>query len=133
MKSQFGIKKRIAFFVGVGFLLVVFSLALRFFWAIAWDAYSSNWFPGKVDESKRRGDLVVQAIELYQNENDEYPQQLDDLVPKYIGTLPLPTAGACKWEYSRSTEPRGYWLRFTTKDRYPMCRLEENGEWFEDN
>ena len=79
-----------------------------------------------VDETKRRGDLIVQALNKYYAVKKQYPATLDDLCPQYLREIPGPTWGLEAWIYeprksdfqlqvnetSRTGDGDSYWLRF---------------------
>jgi hypothetical protein len=56
----------------------------------------------RLAETKRRGNMIVLAIEQYHADHHEYPTKLELLLPKYIETLPNPEWGVRKWKYSRT-------------------------------
>lgn len=55
--------------------------------------------PRSYDETIRRGNLVVRALEQYHADRGQYPTTLSELVPDFIDTVPQPTWGLKKWEY----------------------------------
>ena len=55
----------------------------------------------KLDETERRGDIVVEALEHYREANHEYPEQLSDLIPDYINEISLPAWGLKEWFYEK--------------------------------
>lgn len=63
----------------------------------------------RIKESSRQGDIVVAALEKYHADNGRYPKNLDELVPKYLQEMPLPTWGLREWFYQLSDS--GYILR----------------------
>ncbi|BCT93057.1 hypothetical protein LYSHEL_20800 [Lysobacter helvus] len=48
-----------------------------------------------------RGETIVRAIDAYAGDNDRYPAQLLDLVPKYLPEAPGSGAGAYRVDYTR--------------------------------
>ncbi|WP_420629195.1 hypothetical protein [Candidatus Leptofilum sp.] len=42
----------------------------------------------EVQENKQRGDTIIQAITAYEQDHDQLPGQLDDLVPIYLADIP---------------------------------------------
>ncbi len=57
------------------------------------------WTAAGEKETKRRGDLIVSAIEKYRAQTGVYPPTLDSLVPEYTPEIPAPVVGKCKWHY----------------------------------
>jgi hypothetical protein len=58
-----------------------------------------NWSDADVAETKRRGDLVRQALEQYRSRTGTFPRELQSLVPTYIDTIPKPRVGRKVWKY----------------------------------
>lgn len=58
------------------------------------------WTNNKIKDSTKKGDLIILKINLFYEMHGRYPYQLTELVPEYIDTLPLPSAGAKQWNYS---------------------------------
>lgn len=54
----------------------------------------------KIDETKKRGNQIIQALERFRADQGHYPTSLTDLVPKYIHTLPSATWGTRTWKYA---------------------------------
>ena len=72
-------------------IAIVFALAV-----IGCDRWSEN----RVAETKRRGDIICQALEAYRAKTGNYPFELADLQPNFLRQIPQPTAGAKEWEYT---------------------------------
>jgi hypothetical protein len=53
----------------------------------------------RIDETKRTGNQVIQALEQFRSDRGHYPKSLSDLSPKYLRELPAPTWGVKKWQY----------------------------------
>lgn len=47
----------------------------------------------KAEQGKSQGDLLVQALGVYHSERGDYPEQLNELVPKYIVRVPASQPG----------------------------------------
>lgn len=58
---------------------------------------------------------VVQAIENYKKDQTKYPSKLDELVPKYLATIPT-TAGGRKYEYIGTSPDNRYNIRISSKN-----------------
>jgi hypothetical protein len=58
----------------------------------------------QLNETRRRGDLVVVALSKFQRDHGRYPASLDELRPKYLCEIPLPTWGLKAWHYATSRE-----------------------------
>jgi len=53
----------------------------------------------EVQATIRVGDTIVAALKNYKENNQVYPESLDDLVPKYLASVPLAARGE-EWGYS---------------------------------
>lgn len=56
---------------------------------------------GALEESKRRGEQLVEALRAYESAHGTYPDALADLVPEHIETIEPPTWGLQRWRYRR--------------------------------
>ena len=54
-----------------------------------------------LEESKRRGEQLVAALDAYQLARGSFPAQLDELVPGHIATIEQPIWGLQRWRYRR--------------------------------
>ena len=50
---------------------------------------------------KAQAKPIIEAIEKYKKDNGKYPENLSDLVPKYIPSIKNPNLGVKKWKYVR--------------------------------
>ena len=57
----------------------------------------------KIEESKRRGDEIIHALEEFRAEKGHYPRALNELLPKYMPEIPPPTWGLREWQYTVAT------------------------------
>jgi hypothetical protein len=79
-----------------------------------------------VDETTRRGDVLVQALNKYRADHGRFPRSLAELSPQYLKEIPQPDWGLRRWIYEPSesdfylkvneTEHTGdgdsHWLRY---------------------
>lgn len=82
----------------------------------------------KSNDSKRLADMrmMASALELYFNDKNQYPQNLQLLTPSYISSIPsapLPPDGNC------SDEDNGYKYKFVNSNSYELnfCLGQETG------
>ena len=54
-----------------------------------------------LEESKVRGAAIVEALERFRMERNDYPETLDALVPRFLPTIEPPTWGLQRWSYRR--------------------------------
>ena len=52
-----------------------------------------------LEESKRRGTEVVEALYAYRLQHDVYPDSLPQLVPQYVSSVEQPSWGLRRWTY----------------------------------
>ncbi|MEN8150813.1 MAG: hypothetical protein ABFS86_13400 [Planctomycetota bacterium] len=60
-----------------------------------------------LDETRRRGDRIVSALESYRTTEGEYPTTLEELTPDYLPEIPTPTWGLRTWVYEHLTDGFG--------------------------
>jgi hypothetical protein len=63
-----------------------------------------------LEESKRRGAELVEALHAYRSEHGTYPAELEALAPGYVPTIEQPTWGLERWRY-RMYSPSGAGVR----------------------
>lgn len=95
----------------------------------------SNWTRENINESQRRGDEIVSALETYQAKHHSYPAKLKELVPMYLAEIKPPLAGNKQWEYvAGGNEGKGFYLGFgDDPDTDPVSYFSYNSkEWVMD-
>ena len=60
---------------------------------------SDDWSMARYEESKRRGNRIIEALDQYMEDHSLYPDDLAILVPEYLDTIEPPVAGNKKWVY----------------------------------
>ena len=80
----------------------------------------NKWSDRGVAESKRRGDIVCQAVEAYRQKNGRYPFQLNELQPEFLCEIPQPTAGYEQWEYTVIDNETNYWSHVVASEGGPI-------------
>lgn len=53
----------------------------------------------RLAETLAAGDPIIAALERFRADNNEYPETLDALVPRYLKEIPKPTWGTREWQY----------------------------------
>lgn len=93
-----------------------------------------NWSSGAVAESQRRGNEIIAAIEDFQRDIGEYPEDLQQLVPKYLQSMKPPTAGSRAWGYGVYKNGGEFNLWFDGPSTYdPICVYSSSSrDWFYD-
>jgi type II secretory pathway pseudopilin PulG len=76
-------------------MLVVAAGVFVYWWAHRYD--------GRLEESKDRGAVIVDALERYRAAHGTYPDTLAELVPGYVPSIEAPTWGLGRWHYRRFT------------------------------
>lgn len=112
-------------FGAVSFLLVTQTAIGRYFWA---------WSEGRVRVSQQAGDEIIKGLAAYRADTGIYPDEIDELVPKYLMGIRRPRAGDKKWRYRRSDDGTEFRLSFAFDDgEYPICRYDSaTAEWYVD-
>lgn len=80
--------------------IVVITLALAAGAFVYWWAHRDE---GRLEESKDRGVVIVEALQRYHADQGIYPAELNDLVPQYAPRIEEPTWGLERWRYRRFT------------------------------
>lgn len=90
-----------------------------------------NWSKKEKVESTATGNVIINALNQYKRDHGIFPDELADLVPDYLPSIPMPTAGARSWTYyGRRTD---FFLQFRTQNGYPSVSYDfETGQWYED-
>ncbi len=112
-----------------------YATALGCLIAVATLSGCESWSEHSINESKRRAEPIVAAIEAYIADHGGPPTTLDELVPKYITSIKPPTAGSKEWEYL--PDERSFALSFGCgQDCYPCCTLSwapDGSNWMMDH
>jgi type II secretory pathway pseudopilin PulG len=80
--------------------IVVIVLALAAGVFVYWWAHRDE---GRLEESKDRGAVIVDALQRYHAEHGTYPEELAELVPAHAPRIEEPTWGLERWRYRRFT------------------------------
>jgi hypothetical protein len=79
------------------------------------------------------GDTIVSAIEEYHADNGKYPDELNQLVPKYMVKIPDHRVGTKKWKYNRYTKSEEHFVLLFSPNPmmdYPNCQyVSLYGSW----
>jgi hypothetical protein len=70
-----------------------------------------------VDETKRRGDVLIQALNKYHADNGRFPSALAELSPRYLKEIPEPDWGLRRWLYEASESD--FYLQVNETERTP--------------
>jgi hypothetical protein len=94
-----------------------------------WQRISARPFTKEaVAESQVIGDGLIAALERHRAAEGTYPDDLDDLTPRYVDDIASPTAGCRGWGYRLVDE--GFELRFHAPGEYPVAFYESaRGRW----
>ena len=60
-----------------------------------------NWSDAALQETRQSGQVVIDAINSYEAEHGQFPNTLEELIPKYIERLPEVPAGNGAFSYAR--------------------------------
>jgi hypothetical protein len=92
-----------------------------------------DWSETDVAETKRRGDIVCNALNDYRTRVGTFPNTLDLLVPKYLSAIPEPTVGKRMWKYQTYVDNSAYLLSVALRsEREPELHASEVGGWVYD-
>jgi hypothetical protein len=102
------------------------------------DSIFWGWTSSNIQASKAKGAELIEKIELYRKENGRLPTQLDELVPRYISSVPAPLAGERRWNYNLTGDGNTFYLGFSMPNNatwggYPSCGYESQvNQWHVD-
>jgi len=116
----------IRIFCIIGLLLVVW-------WIIKPRLGSGPGYGGLI----RQGKALVHAIDTYKTDDHTYPPSLQELVPRYMPSIPVPRlyyrdawfrhwADGGKWQYELTPDKTAYRL---WSESFPFGYESETGEW----
>jgi hypothetical protein len=121
---------KIAVLIGISVFcgLVIWVNSAAIFW---------GWTEGNIKRSISTGDRLIANLYLFHERNGKFPNELTELIPDYIDSLPLPSAGGKQWEYSPREGNRFFlWFgmpRNSTWNGYPSCLFDSRkGKWYVD-
>lgn len=118
--------------IGYIALSVLLAVAMYYLYILAIPVIEYySWTHSKVDKSINEGNKIIVAIELYQRDNGSLPDNLNDLTPKYISSIPEPYVPPYKWEYKIIDDT--IFNLTVSWEGYPICfyRSDEQ-EWRRD-
>lgn len=75
-----------------------------------------KWSASGIAETRRRGNVVCQAIDSYRAKTGRYPTRLEDLQPDFLREVPQPTVGDKEWDYILIDQGTDYWLRVSASE-----------------
>jgi hypothetical protein len=99
MKNHFGIrwkKQPIGYIASFGFHCEL-QIMVSLLFALLLTGCSGD--RTKIDETTKRGDVIIRALEQFRADSGNYPKSLSELQPKYITKLPQPVWGLETWQY----------------------------------
>ncbi len=124
--------RRIDLAIGVlgGAVLVALGLLVH---QVLIDEGLIHWSEDRIERSITSGLNIVSAIDAYKATHGEYPQDLDELTPQVLNTVPMPVAGTKRWVY-RVMDDDSYRLSFGSgRDHYPsVTYLSRERTWRRD-
>ena len=118
--------------LGIGLFLVVCIFVFS-------DSWYWGWNDKNIDKSIKTGVLLISKLDEFHDRHGKFPGQLSDLIPDYIDTLPLPSAGEKEWHYYTHSNGDGFSLKFAMPPEsalpgYPCCFYSsKSGRWYVDD
>ena len=92
-------------------------------------AACNKWSDARVAETKRRGDIVCQAIDAYRARTGKLPSELKQLQPEFLRDIPQPTVGRKAWEYSVIDGGRDFVLQVVSASQGDPILDRESARW----
>jgi len=75
-----------------------------------------KWSASGIAETRRRGDIISEAIEAYRAKTGKYPAELRELQPEFLHEIPQPTVGYKQWQYGLIDQGTNYWLQVVASE-----------------
>jgi hypothetical protein len=100
------------------FLAILGVAALALIGRMTGLAGQDRWSRPLIDESIRRGDVIVASLEHYKTRYGAYPDDLGKLVPEFQPEIQSPVAGNRKWRYNTFGDGSDYTLAFEDDSQY---------------
>lgn len=99
-------------------------------WGVIWGyGLVLRYSEADYDESLRRGDQLVAALDRWRAVHGDFPQRIDDLVPAQLESIQRPLVGKGRWAYHRSTPDR-FVLEMYVGPAYQSDRFDsDEGRW----
>jgi len=96
--------------------IIVIAVVLIFISAVLLFGYHSFYF--HMLEAKReqtgapfeKGNIIIAALTKYKSEEGKYPENLQELVPKYLNPVPDPDWGTNEWFYVYEKKYAAFYL-----------------------
>ena len=88
-----------------------------------------KWSASRIEETKRRGDLICHAIDAYRTKTGKYPPHLEDLQPEFLREIPRPTVGHKQWDYMLIDQGTNYWLHVVASEFGPSLDKSAREHW----
>jgi hypothetical protein len=101
-------------FLGASTLMAFIAIPLVVgIWSACHLAYrNAVWTVPNIEESRRRGERIAEALLECQDKTGRLPSSLEGLVPKFLDRIPEPVAGLREWEYQLTPDSRQFSLVF---------------------
>jgi hypothetical protein len=78
-------------------------------------------------ENKARGTIIINALYKYQQDHDNFPSTLNDLVPDYLDSVPK-TNGGDRFFYNTNSID-GFLLGFSVKPKFGCGYTDQSKKW----
>ena len=89
-----------------------------------------NWSDTQVAETKRRGDTVCRALEVYRARTGKLPTDLKQLQPDFLHEIPQPTVGKRAWTYETYQSGQSYNLSVAIRrESEPLLQTQSDEGW----
>jgi hypothetical protein len=81
----------------------------------------------RLDDTQKRAERIITALESYKEDNSVYPATLEALVPRYLDRIEPPLIGD-RWEYSAPSAGSEFILGFQGDENEPCGWLGPGGK-----
>jgi hypothetical protein len=92
-----------------------------------------DWSKSALDQTEMDGDKVISALKHYRADENKYPPQLEQLVPKYIDKIPAPLVGNRTWQYLTNENAFGLVVESSDTSDPTLKWASTYGKWVVDD
>ncbi len=98
------------------------------------ERYFGAWSDRRVEVSQQAGDEIITGLAAYFSDTGNYPESIEEILPKHLVTIHKPRAGDGKWRYRVSEDGKWFRLSFAFDDGgYPISWYDsKEAKWYVD-
>ncbi|RPI15530.1 MAG: hypothetical protein EHM58_13985 [Ignavibacteriae bacterium] len=89
----------------------------------------------QIEQSKSSAGPVINSLQKYYSDNNKFPDNINELTPKYIDDIPKSNMGfiGSSYVYKSQTDNRDFWLSFEELNSYKWIYINSRNIWVYDD